>query len=59
MRSFGVDLKIRKATEHMKRSRVSATPSIVVNGRYLVTAPSRADMLRTASYLIEKEHDEG
>ena len=36
MQSFAIDAKIRRATEHMRRSRVSSTPSIVVNGRYLV-----------------------
>jgi thiol:disulfide interchange protein DsbA len=57
MRSFGVNLKVRRATEHMKQSRVTSTPSIVVNGRYLVTASTHADMLRIASYLIDKEHE--
>lgn len=56
MKSFGVELKIRRATEHMQRTRVPSTPSIVVNGRYLVRGSSYQDMLRIASYLIEKEH---
>jgi len=56
MRSFGVDAKIRRATEHMQRSRVPSTPSIVVNGRYLVRGSTFADMLRIADYLIELEH---
>lgn len=56
MRSFGVDLKIRRATEHMQRSRVTGTPTLVVNGRYLVRGATYADMLQTASYLIEQEH---
>ena len=41
----------------MQRSRVSGTPSLVVNGRYLVRGQSTQDMLRIASYLIEKEHN--
>jgi thiol:disulfide interchange protein DsbA len=58
MRSFGVDLKVRQATQHMQRCKVSSTPSIVVNGRYLVKGATYADMLRTTSYLIEQEHAE-
>jgi thiol:disulfide interchange protein DsbA len=56
MQSFGVEFKIRRGTEHMQRSKVSSTPSIVVNGRYLVRGTTYGDMLRIASYLIEKEH---
>jgi thiol:disulfide interchange protein DsbA len=56
MRSFGVDLKIRKATQHMQQCMVNSTPSIVVNGRYLVQGRTYSDMLRIASYLVEKEH---
>lgn len=56
MESFGIDVKVRRATEHMQRSKVPSTPSIVVNGRYLVRGRSYDDMLRIATYLIEKEH---
>jgi protein dithiol oxidoreductase (disulfide-forming) len=56
MKSFGVDVKVRRATEHMQRSRIPSTPSIVVNGRYLVRGTTYGDMLRIAGYLIEKEH---
>ncbi len=56
MDSFAVDMKVRQATEHLKRSQVLSTPSIVVDGRYLVKGGNYADMLRITSYLIEKEH---
>lgn len=56
MKSFGVEVKVRRATEHMQRSKVASTPTLVVNGRYLVMGSTRADMLRIASFLIEKEH---
>lgn len=56
MQSFAVETKIRRATQYMQRARVSSTPSIVVNGRYLVQGGSLADMLRITTYLIEKEH---
>ena len=55
MQSFGVQVKVRRATEHMTKSKVPSTPSLVVNGRYLVRGNSYADMLRIASFLIEKE----
>lgn len=56
MRSFGVDVKVRRATEHMQKSKVPATPTIIVNGRYLVKGSSNEQMLQIASFLIEKEH---
>jgi thiol:disulfide interchange protein DsbA len=56
MHSFGVELKLRRATEHMQRSKVPSTPTLVINGRYLVRGTTYADMLRIADYLIENEH---
>ena len=55
MRSFGVETKLRRAAEHMKTNQIGGTPSVLVNGRYLVRGATYADMLRTASYLIEQE----
>jgi thiol:disulfide interchange protein DsbA len=59
MQSFGVNVKVRRATEHMQRIKIPETPSIVVNGRYLVRGASVDDMLRIASTLIEREHVRG
>ncbi|HUL83364.1 MAG TPA: thiol:disulfide interchange protein DsbA/DsbL [Gammaproteobacteria bacterium] len=56
MKSFGVDTKVRRATEYMTRAKVPATPTIVVNGRYLVKGSSNEQILQIASALIEKEH---
>jgi thiol:disulfide interchange protein DsbA len=56
MRSFAVDLKVRRANELMMRSRIQSTPSLVVNGRYLVRGNTYQDMLRIADFLIAKEH---
>ncbi len=56
MRSFQVDFNVRRGADHMQRSLVSSTPSIVVNGRYLVRGKTFEDVLRIASFLIEKEH---
>jgi thiol:disulfide interchange protein DsbA len=55
MRSFAVDLKVRRAAEHMTRTRIPSTPSVVVNGKYLVQGNSYQDMLRIADFLIAKE----
>jgi thiol:disulfide interchange protein DsbA len=59
MRSFAVDLKVKRATEYMTRIRVPSTPSIVINGRYLVRGNTYADMLRIADFLIAKERAAG
>jgi thiol:disulfide interchange protein DsbA len=56
MQSFGIDVKVRRATEYMTRVKVPATPSLVVNGRYLVKGNTDEEMLAIASALIEKEH---
>ena len=58
MQSFGVDSKIRRVNEHMRRSKIPSTPSIVINGRYLVKGNSFKDKLRIADYLIKKEHSD-
>ena len=55
MKSFAVDLKVRRAAEHMTRTRIPSTPSVVINGKYLVKGNSYQDMLRIADFLIEKE----
>ncbi|WP_250461757.1 thiol:disulfide interchange protein DsbA/DsbL [Microbulbifer litoralis] len=56
MQGFSIKSQVRRATEHMQRSKVRSTPSILINGRYLVRGTSFPDKLRIASYLIEKEH---
>lgn len=58
MQSFGVDTKVRLATEHLKRCKIPSTPSIVINGRYLVRGATYPDLLRTATYLIQKEYED-
>jgi thiol:disulfide interchange protein DsbA len=55
MSSMSVNLKVKRAADHMTRIRVPSTPTIVVNGRYLVKGDSYQDMLRIADFLIEKE----
>jgi len=56
MRSFGVNVKVNRATEQMQKSKVPSTPVLVINGRYLVkSSGSWDDLLRIATFLIEKE----
>jgi protein dithiol oxidoreductase (disulfide-forming) len=55
MRSFAVDNKIRQGREFMVRSKVASTPSLVINGKYLVKGRSFEDKLRIASALIARE----
>jgi thiol:disulfide interchange protein DsbA len=56
MHGFGVDVKIKKATDHMTKSKVPSTPALIVNGRYLVKGQTYTDMFNVANALIEKEH---
>lgn len=56
LRSFGVDAQVRRATNHMVRSGIRGTPSLVINGRYLVLGNSFAEILDTANYLIQQEY---
>ena len=55
MNSYRVEIMIRRVTQHMQKCKVPSTPSIVVNGRYLVRGKSYEDMLRITNYLIAKE----
>ena len=56
MQSFGVDVKVHRANDYMTRAKVPATPTLVVNGRYLVKGDTDEQTLEIASALIEKEH---
>ena len=56
MQSYNVEIKIRRAMQYLQLCKVPSTPAIVINGRYLVRGESYADMLRIATYLIDKEH---
>lgn len=56
MNSYRVKIMIRRATKHMQDCKIPSTPSLVVNGQYLVHANSYEGMLRIASYLVNKVH---
>jgi len=58
--SFGVGSLVRQANARARAARISGTPEMMVAGKYRIStrkAGSQADMLRLASYLIEKERE--
>ncbi len=55
MSSFAVDAKLKRAEQFIARSGVDSTPTIVVEGKYRVTAKSLEDNLRVAEHLIAQE----
>lgn len=55
MKSFAVTGQINKANQFMARSKVEGTPTLIVNGKYLVKGRNWDDMLRIADHLIAKE----
>lgn len=55
MASFGVAAKTNRAKQFAVRSKISGTPTLVVNGKYLVKGTSYQDMLRIADHLIARE----
>lgn len=62
-RSFSVESKVRRAQELGKRYGVEATPSMVVNGKY-ITNPGMANigfdgMVKTVDQLVAKESKGG
>lgn len=57
MQGFGIDAKVRRANEYMEHCKIPSTPAIVINGRYLVRGQTYPDLLRTATYLIQKEYN--
>lgn len=55
MKSFAVAGKISKANQFALRSKIEGTPSLVVNGKYLVKGRSWDDMVRITDHLIAME----
>ena len=55
MGSFSVVAKANRAKQFIMRSQIRSTPSLVVNGKYLVKGKSYEDMLRIADHLIARE----
>ena len=56
--SFGVTSMVNQANARARSAGVTGTPELMVNGKYRIStrmAGSRANMLKIADYLIEKE----
>ncbi|MGH8031042.1 MAG: thiol:disulfide interchange protein DsbA/DsbL [Luteimonas sp.] len=59
MASFAVAGKTTKAKQFAARTQISGTPSLVIDGKYLVKGESYADMFRIADQLIAQERGAG
>jgi len=55
MSSFAVNAKTNAAKQFAQRSQISGTPSIIIDGKYLVKGKSFQDYLRIADHLIARE----
>lgn len=55
MAAPAVDAELQRAAAFFERSGVEGTPTLVINGRYRVTARGRAEVFRVAEHLIARE----
>ncbi len=58
LNSFGVGSQVRQANSRARAAKITGTPSMMVNGKYLISARkagSQSEMLQLADFLIEKE----
>lgn len=56
--SFGVGSQVRQAQSAAKSAGMTGTPSMMIEGKYLITAQKaggQAGMLKVAEYLVEQE----
>ena len=59
-KSFGVNALMQKAQAKIRGARVTGTPTMLINGKYRVTASmagSHEAVLEVLDYLVAKEHD--
>jgi len=57
--SFGVNAHMQQAQSKVRGARITGTPTMLVNGKYTVSASmagSLESMLEVVDYLVEKEH---
>ncbi|MFT4248173.1 MAG: thiol:disulfide interchange protein DsbA/DsbL [Pseudomonas sp.] len=59
MASFGVATQTNRAKQFAVRSKIGGTPSLIIDGKYLVKGSSYQDMLRIADHLIARERAAG
>lgn len=55
MSSFAVNAKTNAAKQFALRSQITGTPSLIIDGKYLVKGKSFQDQLRIADHLIARE----
>lgn len=55
MNGFTVSSKLNRARQFALRTGVNATPTLIVNGKYRVTAKSLEQSLAVADHLVQKE----
>ncbi|PPT90722.1 thiol:disulfide interchange protein DsbA/DsbL [Xanthomonas theicola] len=55
MGSFAVSTQTNRAKQFAMRSGITGTPSLIINGKYLVKGNSYDDVLRIADHLIARE----
>jgi thiol:disulfide interchange protein DsbA len=56
--SFGVGSQVRQAAAAARSAKITGTPSMMVNGKYMISirkAGGQANMLKVVDYLVEKE----
>ena len=58
MQGPAVAASVAQARRFAERSRVESTPTLIIDGKYLVPVDDRGyeHMLRTASYLVAQQH---
>ncbi|MDN5781663.1 MAG: thiol:disulfide interchange protein DsbA/DsbL [Luteimonas sp.] len=59
MSSFAINAKTSRAKQFAMRSQIGGTPSLVIDGKYLVKGSSYENMLDNANQLIAKERAAG
>jgi thiol:disulfide interchange protein DsbA len=55
MNSFAINARGKRAEQFMQRSGVDSSPSLVVNGKYLVKGKNFEDYLRITNHLVARE----
>ena len=56
--SFGVQSKIMRSKQLSQSYRISGTPTMIVDGKYLITGLQPADAIRVLGELVEKARKE-
>jgi len=55
MKGTTVSGKVNRARQFAQRAGVNSTPTLIVNGKYRITAKSHEESLKVAEYLVAKE----